>query len=232
MAEQTNRREGGRGRREKRDINEDAKNFDISTWTPKTEIGKKVKNGEITSIDEIYKLGRRILESEIIDYLVPDIKVKVVDVKKTTRVTRAGRNFSFRVTVIVGDGNGHIGIGTSKNIERINAQSKAMLNAKLNLRPIRRGCGSWECNCSNKHSIPFISIGKCSSLRVTLLPAPNGVGIAASDSIKEVFELAGIKDIWSATRGATDTKLNFVKAAIEALYNTCNLKLSGKFKEE
>ncbi|HOW29223.1 MAG TPA: 30S ribosomal protein S5 [archaeon] len=214
-----NSRDKGR-RREK----EKEKVFDKDLWLPKTELGKKVKSGEVSSLDDVFKLGKKIMEPEIIDYFIPELQMKVIDVKKTTRVTRAGRHFSFRVSVIIGDGNGHIGVGTGKNIERIIAQQKAIKEAKLNLVPIKRGCGSWECNCSKKHSVPYKIIGKCSSLRVELLPAPNGIGLAASDTIKPVLTLVGIKDVWSNTRGATDTKLNFVRATIDALYKISELK--------
>lgn len=214
-----NSRDKGR-RREK----EKEKAFDKDLWLPKTELGKRVKAGEISSIDEVFKLGKKIMEPEIVDCFISDLQMKVIDVKKTTRVTRAGRHFSFRVSVIIGDENGHIGVGTGKNIERIVAQQKAIKDAKLNLVPIKRGCGSWECNCSKKHSVPYKIIGKCSSLRVELLPAPNGIGLAASDTIKPVLSLVGIKDVWSNTKGATDTKLNFVRATIDALYKISELK--------
>ena len=207
-------------RREK----EKEKVFDKDLWTPKTELGRKVKAGEVSSLDEVFKFGKKIMEPEIIDCFIPDLQMKVIDVKKTTRVTRAGRHFSFRVSVIVGDENGHIGVGTGKNIERIIAQQKAIKDAKLNLVPIKRGCGSWECNCSKRHSVPYKVTGKCASLRVELLPAPNGIGLAVSDTIKPVISLAGIKDVWSSTRGATDTKLNFVRATIDALYKISELK--------
>lgn len=202
--------------------------FDKEAWMPKTELGKKVKSGQISSIDEIFKSGKKIMEAEIIDCLLPDLQVKTVDIKKTTRVTRAGRHFSFRVSVIVGDGNGHIGVGTGKNIERITAQQKAVKNAKLNIVPIKRGCGSWECNCTKKHSIPFKTVGKSASLRVELLPAPNGVGLAVSDTIKPVLQIAGIVDIWSSTRGSTDTKLNFVRATVNALENLSSFKFADE----
>jgi len=202
--------------------------FDKEAWMPKTELGKKVKSGQISSLDDVFKSGKKIMESEIIDCLVSDLQVKIVDVKKTTRVTRAGRHFSFRVSVIVGDGNGHIGVGTGKNIERITAQQKAIKNAKLNIVPIKRGCGSWECNCTKLHSIPFKTVGKSASLRVELLPAPNGVGLAVSDTIKPVLQLAGIVDLWSNTRGSTDTKLNFVRATVNALENLSSLKFANE----
>lgn len=211
--------------------NSKEESFNKDLWLPKTNLGKRVKAGEITSLEDALRLGR-IMEPEIVDCLIPDIKHRIVDVKKTTRVTRAGRHFSFRVTAIVGDLNGHIGIGSSKNIERFNAQEKAIQNAKLNMIKVKRGSGSWESNTYDDNSVPYRIVGKCASLRVELLPAPKGVGLAVSDSIKPVLELAGITNVWSKTRGATDTKLNFVKATIDALHNLSKLKTLPEKKEE
>ncbi len=204
--------------------------FDRDAWVPKTQLGKKVKAGEITTLDDAFKTGK-IMEPQIIDFLIPDLKAKVIDVKKTTRVTRAGRHFSFRVSVIIGDENGHIGAGTGKNSERFSAQEKAIQDAKLNMVSIKRGSGSWESNTDDDNSVPYMTLGKCASLRVELIPAPKGVGLAVSDTIKPVMELAGITNVWSKTRGATDTKLNFVRAAINALENLSKLKTLDK-KEE
>jgi len=222
----TNRR--GRRPRVARSLNPD---FDRDLWTPKTELGKKVKSGELTNLDDVFLFGK-IMETGVIDFLIPDIKIKIIDVKKTTRMTRAGRHFAYRVSAIVGDGNGHIGIGTGKGIERMDAQTKSIQNAKLNMVSVRRGSGSWESNTDDDNSIPFMTIGKCSSLRVTLLPAPKGVGLAVSDTIKPVFELVGIANVWSKTRGATDTRLNFVRATIDALNNLSKLKVLDKKEEE
>ncbi len=205
--------------------------FNKDLWTPKTNLGRKVKAGEINSLKDALKHGK-IMEPQIVDCLMPNLKHKVVDVKKTTRVTRAGRHFSFRVTAIVGDSNGHIGIASAKDIERFNAQEKAIQKAKLNMIIVKRGSGSWESNTYDDNSVPYRIIGKCASLRVELLPAPKGVGLAVSDSIKPVLELAGITNVWSKTRGATDTKLNFVKATIDALHNLSKLKTLPEKKEE
>lgn len=205
--------------------------FDKELWAPKTNLGRKVKEGKITTLKDALRYGK-IMEPEIVDFLLPNLKHKVVDIKKTTRVTRAGRHFSFRVTAIVGDSNGHIGIGSAKNIERFNAQEKAIQRAKLNMIVVKRGSGSWESNTYDDNSVPYRIMGKCASLRVELLPAPKGVGLAVSDSIKPVLELAGITNVWSHTRGATDTKLNFVKATIDALHNLNKLKTLPEVNEE
>ncbi len=208
------------------------KEFDKEAWQPKTLLGKDVKAGVYETIDDVFASGKKIMESEIIDCLITNLEKRTIDVKKTTRVTRAGRHFSFRVTVVVGDKNGHVGVGTGKNLEKFTAQEKAVLNAKLNLIKVKRGCGSWECNCDKKHSVPYNTTGSCASLRVTLLPAPNGVGLTISDTIKPVLELAGVTDVWSKTKGATDTKLNFVRATIDALDNISKLKTHKKIIKE
>ncbi|NCP72394.1 30S ribosomal protein S5 [archaeon] len=220
-----------KGPRRRSDKSYKDKVFNKDLWNPKTKLGQKVKSGEISSLKDALRYGK-IMESEIVDCILPEIKHKIVDIKKTTRVTRAGRHFSFRVTAIVGDSNGHIGIGSAKDIERFNAQEKAIQKAKLNMVVVKRGSGSWESNTYDDNSVPYRIVGKCASLRVELLPAPKGVGLAVSDSIKPVLELAGITNVWSKTRGATDTKLNFVKATIDALHNLSKLKTLPEKKEE
>ena len=111
---------------------EEAKQKALAEWVPKTELGKKVLAGEITSIDEICNSNQPILESEIVDYLVP-LEEKVIEFKKTTRVVRAGREFSFRISVLVGNKNGYVGVGTAKDTEKWPAIKKATRKAKLSL---------------------------------------------------------------------------------------------------
>ncbi|MCX8158558.1 MAG: 30S ribosomal protein S5 [Candidatus Diapherotrites archaeon] len=196
----------------------------LDQWIPNTELGKKVKNGEISSIDEIFDNNLKIKEPEIVDILIPNLQQKQIDIKKTARVTSAGRKLSFRVSVIVGDGDKYIGLGTAKDKEKWPATNKASKKAKLNLVRVKKGCGSWECNCDGFHSIPFKVDGKCSSVRVTLLPAPKGVGLVAGDAIKDVFRMVGIKDVWVKTKGNTRSTLEFVAATIDALSKTAKMR--------
>ncbi|MEM4662593.1 MAG: 30S ribosomal protein S5 [Candidatus Diapherotrites archaeon] len=196
----------------------------IENWVPKTELGREVINGKIKSLEELLLSNRRIMEPEIVDYLEPNLESVVIDVRKTARVVRAGRKFSFRVGVVVGNRNGIVGFGTAKDKEKWPAVKKATANAKMNLILVKRGCGSWECGCGEKHSIKFKVSGQCASVRVTLIPAPKGVGLVVGRNAKPVFELAGIKDIWSKTKGNTPIKLNFVGACIDALKKTTKLK--------
>jgi small subunit ribosomal protein S5 len=201
-------------------------------WIPKTLLGKKVKSGEISSINQVIESKLPLLEPEIIDYLLPDLKEKMVEFKKTTKVRRAGRQFSFRATVLVGDENEFVGVGTGKHKEKWPAVRKATRRAKLNLVKVRKGCGSWECTCGTGHSIPFKVNGKSSSVRIELIPAPKGTGLVVGDNIKDVFNFVGIKDVWSKTRGSTSTKLNFIRATINALSKTTSMKVSEEIRKK
>ncbi len=201
-------------------------------WIPKTILGKKVKSGEINSMKEAMESKLPLIEPQITDYLLPDLEEKMVDFKKTTKVRRAGRQFAFRATVIIGDKNQYIGIGTGKHKEKWPAIRKATRKAKLNLTRTRKGCGSWECTCGTGHSIPFKVTGKSSSVKISLFPAPKGTGLVAGNDIQEVFRFVGIKDVWSKTRGATDTKLNFIRATINALSKTTSMKVSDEIRKK
>ncbi|MBT4870614.1 MAG: 30S ribosomal protein S5 [Candidatus Diapherotrites archaeon] len=196
----------------------------LSEWVPKTDLGKQVKAAKITSIDHIFDNGLKVMEPEIMDVLL-SLEDIVVDVAKTTRVVRAGRKFSYRAAVITGNKDGYVGIGTAKDIDRFPAINKAKRKARLNLKRIYRGSGSWEEQpTEDKHSVPFKIEGKSASVRVILMPAPKGTGLAVGANIKDVMILAGLQNVWGKSRGRTATKLNFVKAAIDALQKTAEMK--------
>jgi len=216
---------------ERQKIAGEKRDAEIASWAPKTELGKKVVAGEITSYDEIVKANLPVLESEIVDYLMP-MEEKMIEFKKTARVVRAGRKFSFRVSVLVGNRDGFVGIGTASDVEKWPAMRKAARKAKLNLVKVRRGCGSWECPCGTGHSVPFKVTGKNASVRITFLPAPKGTGLVAGEGAKDVLVFAGIRDVWTKVKGATDTRLNFVKAAIDALAKTNSMKGSDEIERK
>ena len=196
----------------------------LSEWVPKTALGKQVKAAKITDIAHIFDNGLKVMEPEIMDILLK-LEDIVVDVAKTTRVVRAGRKFSYRAAVITGNKDGYVGIGTAKDIDRFPAINKAKRKARLNLKRIYRGSGSWEEQpTEDKHSVPFKVEGKSASVRVILMPAPKGTGLAVGQNIKDVMVLAGLQNVWGKSRGRTATKLNFVKAAIDALQKTAEIK--------
>jgi len=177
-------------------------------------------------MEEIFEKGYRIMEPEIVDSLLK-LEDEVIEVAKTTRVTTAGRKFSYRAAVLVGNRNGFVGLGTAKDVDRFPAITKAKRNAKLNLKRVYRGSGSWEEQpTDDKHSVPMKVVGKSGSVRVLVMPAPKGTGIAVGKNISKVFELAGVRNVWSKASGRTSIKLNFVQAAIDALTKPSKMKLT------
>ena len=108
------------------------------------------------------------------------------------------------------------------------AIKKAIVDAKTNLIKVRRGCGSWECGCDTSHSIPMMVEGAAGSVRVTLKPAPQGIGLVTGEISKKVLELAGIRDVWTFSRGQTRTTINFAKATFNALKATNMIRTGGQ----
>ncbi|MFP4423705.1 MAG: 30S ribosomal protein S5 [Candidatus Woesearchaeota archaeon] len=225
---------------EKQNTQEQVTIFD--SWTPKTEIGKAVKEGRITDIDEIISQGKRILEPEIVDALLPNLETDLLLIgqskgkfgggarrvfKQTQKKTREGNKPKFSTFAVVGNRNGYVGIGYGKAKETVPAREKALRNAKLNLIKIARGCGSWECACDGPHTVPFRVDGKCGSATMTLLPAPKGKGLIVEKECKKILDLAGIKDVWSKGRGQTKTKTNLIIACMYALRKTISTKVSN-----
>lgn len=187
-------------------------------WEPKTLLGKSVKSGEISSVEQIFDMGTPILEPEIVDVLVPDLESETLQVKTTQRVTDSGKRTQFRVVVVIGDRKSHVGIGVGKSDEMKPAMEYAVRNAKKRIISIKSGCGSWECKCNVSHSLPQKTVGKQGSTIVTLKPAPRGLGIAANSVVRKVLSMAGIKDVWSSAQGGRNL-YNTSLAAINALDN-------------
>jgi small subunit ribosomal protein S5 len=126
--------------------------------------------------------------------------------------------------VAVGNEAGYVGLGFAKAKQMREAIDKAVVEAKLNIIPARLGCGSWECRCGRPHSVPIKAWGKAGSVEMILMPAPRGTGLVAGDTAKIVLRLAGVKDVWTLTKGETRTKENMAKATLEALRNTLAFK--------
>ena len=201
-------------------------------WAPKTETGRKVKSGEITQIDEILDRGEKILEPEIVITLMPDLEIDLLAIgqskgkfgggqrrvfRQTQKKTKEGNKPKFSTFAVCGNYDGYVGYGYGKTKETVPAREKAFRNCKLNLFKIRRGCSSWDCTCGNPHTIPFKVTGKCGSVEVTLIPAPKGTGLCVEKETGKILKLAGIKDVWSKTRGKTSSKINHIKACLVAL---------------
>lgn len=198
-------------------------------WHPKTELGRRVKSGEVTSLLQILEEREVIMEPEIVTYLMPELNEKdyqeVLNVNMVQRMTDSGRRVKFNVVAVVGNKNGFVGLGQAKSSEVGPAIRKAIEVAKLNIIPVRRGCGSWECNCGKLHTIPFEVKGKIGSVEVTLKPGPRGLGLVIGDVGKKILHLAGIEDVWSDSKGKTRTTINFAKAVFKALSNANKISI-------
>ncbi len=214
-----------------RDNNQPSQALDLEVWTPRTEVGRMVKDGTIASIYDIFRDSLKIDDVQIVDFLVPNLTETVLDVGRVQRQTDAGRKTLFVATAGVGNKNGIIGVAQAKAAGVGTAIRNAIILSKLNVVPVKRGCGSWECTCSNPHSIPFQVEGKIGSVHVILKPAPKGLGLVIGDVAKSVLELAGISDIWSKTFGDTRTTQNFTKATFEALRATYNISHFSEWGE-
>ena len=199
-------------------------NYNKEEWEPKTNLGRMVKEGTITDIDEILEKGLPIMELEIVNTLLPDLEEEVMDVNLVQRMHKSGRKVNFRVIVAVGNKKGYVGLGQGKAKEVGPAIRKAVDNAKYNIIKVRRGCGDWGCVCGREHTVPFKVSGKSGSVRVTLIPAPGGVGLAVGDVGKTILGLAGIDDVWSQTMGQTQTTINFANAVFDALKQLSRVK--------
>jgi small subunit ribosomal protein S5 len=202
--------------------------YEKEEWEPKTELGRMVKEGKITDIDEIFDKGLPIMELGIVNTLLPDLEEEVMDVNLVQRMHKSGRKVNFRVIVAVGNKNGYVGLGQGKAKEVGPAIRKAVDNAKYNIIKVRRGCGDWGCVCGREHTVPFKVEGKSGSVRVTLIPAPGGVGLSIGNVGKTILGLAGIADVWSQTMGQTQTTINFAGAVFEALKQLSQVKATSK----
>ncbi|MDE1834725.1 MAG: 30S ribosomal protein S5, partial [Candidatus Micrarchaeota archaeon] len=175
-------------------------------------------------VEQIFESGKPIKEVQVIDMLLPNLEDKVIEIASVQRMTKNNRRQKYRATVIMGDRNGHVGIGVGKDVEAKPAIQTAIRNAKQNIISVNLGCGSWECNCGTKHTTPLSTRAKCGSAQIILRPAPRGVGLAASATVRSVLELAGVKDMWTFARGRTRDKYNMALATFNALKSLNEMK--------
>ena len=209
-------RPGGHGDRPRRPRREPV----VIPWVPKTILGKKVDSDEITTMEEIYEKGYRIQEAGIIKKLLPDLKTEVIDVGLIQKMTPNGQSTRFKALVAAGNENGWLGIGLGKSKQMRIAIEKANNAAFLNVSPVKLGCGSWECRCDQKHSVPFKVKGKGGSVTIEILPGPRGLGLVAGGKIRNLLRLAGLKDAWTSTYGSTATMNSTSKALLQCLRQT------------
>jgi small subunit ribosomal protein S5 len=185
-------------------------------WIPRTRLGKLVAEGKVTSLEEIFRSGQRVRESEIVKKLLPDLRSEVVSVGIVQKQTDAGELTRFASVVAVGNGAGWFGVGKGKAMQMREAIDKATSNALLAIIPVKLGCGSWECRCGRTHSVPYRIRGKAGSVTVEIMPGPRALGLVAGPALKNLLQLAGVKDAWIRTFGSTNTMSSLANATYDA----------------
>ncbi len=192
-------------------------------WVPRTRLGKMILEGQISSMEEVFMEGLKIREPEIVDILLPDLQEEVINIGLVQKQTDAGEKSRFRAIVVVGNRDGYVGLGSGKAQQVRTAIEKAAIDARLNINPVRRGCGSWECGCGKPHSFPFQVRGRCGGVDIVLIPGPRGLGLVANEAAKIILGLAGVNDCWTRSYGSTRTVPSFAYAIFDALRKTYSL---------
>ncbi|MDO5043936.1 MAG: 30S ribosomal protein S5 [Coriobacteriia bacterium] len=136
-----------------------------------------------------------------------ELQERVVLINRVSKVVKGGRRFSLAALVVVGDGNGTVGVGMGKSAEVPIAIQKAIEDAKKNL---------FKVPLTEEGTIPHEVLGEYGAGRVLIKPAVPGTGVIAGGPVRALFELAGLKDVLSKSLG-TDNALNIVKAAAQGL---------------
>ena len=152
---------------------------------------------------------------------VSELKEKVVFINRVTKVVKGGRNFRFSALVVVGDGKGHVGVGTGKSAEVPDAIRKGIEEAKKNLIyvPII------------KDTIPHEVVGIFGKSKVLVMPARKGTGVIAGGPVRSVLELVGIKNVTAKSLGSNNPK-NVVEATIEALLSLRTLEKIAELRDK
>lgn len=191
-----------------------------NTEEQKNEINEeKIPNGKINPVvssggfnnfsDRGNKMGvkRNFKSRSFGEKVKPEFDNKIIDIRRVTRVVAGGRRFSFSVSLVIGDGKGSVGFGIGKAGDTASAIEKALRQAKKNI---------FKVPLTKEMSIPHEVLAKFCSSRVMLMPN-RGRGIVAGSSVRDIINLAKIKNVTSKIFSGSKNKLNNAKAAINAL---------------
>jgi len=208
-------RGGGRGRGRGR---RGPKKDEEKPWVPVTKLGRLVNDGKIKSMEEIYLFSLPIKEFQIVDKFLPSLKDEVMSIAPVQKQTSAGQRTRFKAFVAVGDFDCHVGLGVKCAKEVATAIRGAIISAKLNVVPVRKGY--WGNHIQDPHTVPCKVSGKSGSVMCRLVPAPRGTGIVAAPASKRLLQMAGIQDCYTQSKGSTATQGNFLKATLAAIAKT------------
>lgn len=165
------------------------------------------------------------MRKNYVDTSAMELEDRVVSINRVAKVVKGGRNFRFSVLVVVGDQNGHVGVGTGKAAEIPEAIRKGIDDAKKHVVKVSLVDGT----------IPHQVVGISGAGRVLLKPAPEGNGVIAGGAVRAVCEMAGVQNVTTKNLGSPNPK-NIVMAAMDALQSLKNAeevgRLRGKTVEE
>ena len=182
-------------------MNEENVKNEVVADTDKTEVREK------NSKNDKRNNARRARRTNNFSRQKSDLEDKVIDINRVTKVVKGGRQFRFSATVVVGNRKGKVGLGTGKAKEMPDAVKKATQAATKNLINVE---------LIDNRTISHEIISKQGAVRVMLKPAAEGTGVKAGGPVRDVLELAGVKDVLSKSLGSS-TKINSARATLKAL---------------